>query len=289
MNYCSSCHRDLNGVLSCPGCGATGDSTPRAQNAPADTRARQGLGRGQNFLPTGAHRSAGAAAPAGTATGRSQAKARARAHAAPDSVILGGGASAEPGPDRGRDSAAETPDIRRARHSHRRRSLARRVTATGGFAGIAVIGSLALSNLSTPSGNSAAPAGSVAITSTLTQQGQVTTANSGTSSTTTTASFNGNSSAASAPTATTATASATSQNSSGTSHYTPRHAAQQSTSSATASAKGVQTAPTATPSTTQPSSTPTSAPTSATPSSVPSSPSPSATQSTGICILVLCL
>lgn len=301
MNYCTSCLRELNGVLSCPGCGTSVDSMPRTRTSPPGVWVRQvgGAGRERDSLPTSANRKHGAEAvdSAGTAAGSSRARPLARAHAAPSSVLFGGDASAEPEFVQGSGSAAETRYGQRGRHSHRRRSLARRVTATGGFAGIAVIGSLALSNLSTPSRDTATPIGSAAIASTLPQSNHDATASSGTSSGTQaqTLSGNGSSSAAARNSTTTAAtsaspASSTSQTLSETSNYSPRHAAQ--SAAPAAATTGAQPAPSATQSTTTPaSSAPSSAPTSApaTPSSVPSSASPSPTQSNGICILILCL
>ncbi len=217
MNYCTSCLRELNGVLSCPGCGASVDSIPSAQNSTSVVWMRQPAGGRQDPLPTPAKHGAQATAPAGTAADRSSAKARARAHAAPSSIVFGGSTSAEPEFFQDSDSAGGTRYGNRGRHSHRRRSLARRVTATGGFAGIAVIGSLALSNLSTPSSGNAAAAGSVAVASTLAQpSSQSATASSDTTSGTrmqTPTSSNSGSSSATARNSTPTSTSATSQSS----------------------------------------------------------------------------
>jgi len=289
VNYCTSCLRELNGVVSCPGCGASVDSMPRAQDSPSVVSIRRAPSGGQNPLPTLANHGAEATAPAGTtAADRSRAKARARAHAAPSSMLFGGNTSAEPEFIEDGDSAGGTRYGNRGRHSHRRRSLARRVTATGGFAGIAVVGSLALSSLSTPSRDSAAPTGSIAITSTLTQPGHSATVSSGTTPNTPapTLSNNGSSTAAARNSTTISTPSTSQSSSSEKPNYTPRHAAQ--TATPAEASTGAQPSSSATQSTTAPSSAP-SAATSSEPSSAPSSASPSPTQTNGICILVLCL
>ena len=288
MNYCTSCLRELNGVVSCPGCGASVDSIPRAQDSPSGVWMRQAARGGQNLLPTLANHGTEATAPAGTAADRSRARARARAHAVPSSVLFGGNTSAGPEYIQDSNSAEDTLGGHRGRRSHRRRSLARRVTATGGFAGIAVIGSLALSNLSTPGRDSAAPAGSVAIASTLAQPSHSATVSSGTSSGTQTPTLsNSGSSSAAARNSTTLPTSSASQSLSATPNYTPRHASQSVTPSA--SSTGAQSSPSATKSTTTPPTSAASSAPSSAPSSVPSSPSPSPTQTHVICILILCL
>ena len=124
MNYCTSCHRELNGVLSCPGCGASVDSIPSAQNSTSVVWMHQPAGGGQDLLPTPASHGAPTTAAARTAADRSRAMARARAHAAPSSVLFGGTTSAEPDFFQDSDSAAGTRYGSRGRHSHRRRSLA---------------------------------------------------------------------------------------------------------------------------------------------------------------------
>lgn len=294
MDYCTSCLRELNGVVSCPGCGTSVDSMPQAQASPSGVQMRQSAGGRQDPLamPTVANRGVGMAATAPTRTdlGRGRVSDRARTHAAARSMLYGGTTPAESEFVPHGGSAAGAAG--RHRHSHRRRSLARRVTTTGGFAGIAVIGSLALSNLSTATRDSAAPTGSVAITSTLAQPGSHSaTTNLATSpKTQTPASTKPSSISSPTPASSSSAAIPTSQSSPGTSHYAPRHALRSTTSST--SSTGVQSSPTATPSTTQPSAAPSSASSSSTPAPAPTPSSSSPTQSSSsgpVCILVLCL
>ena len=61
MDYCTSCLRELNGVVSCPGCGAVVESMPGAQEPPADVRIRHAAEGSRNPVPTKANHGAGAA------------------------------------------------------------------------------------------------------------------------------------------------------------------------------------------------------------------------------------
>lgn len=296
MNYCTSCLRELNGVVSCPGCGTVVDSMLGAQDSPPAPWMRQTARSEQHPAPTQASRHAGAAAPSETAAGRGRAKARAGAHAAPRSAIFGGNTSAEPELANYVDSAGESLTGQRGRHSHRRRSLALRVTtATGGFAGIAVIGSLAFGNLSSAARVSAQP-GAVAIAATPAQSNPNTILTSGTPSRTQTQaptlSNRGTSSAAARNTTTTA-ASATSQSLSEAPNYATTSQQASQSPAPTASSTGAQSSPRAAqqPTTPPPTTAPASAP-STKPTTAPSSPSPSATPTQGgpvLCVLVLCL
>ncbi|HEV2346847.1 MAG TPA: hypothetical protein VGS97_22285 [Actinocrinis sp.] len=97
-------------------------------------------------MPALANHGAGARAAAWVRTdlGHSHVSDRARTQPEPRSVIYGGTTSAKSEFVPHGGFAAGAAGRHRNRHAHRRHSLMRRVTTTGGFAGIAVIGSIAL-------------------------------------------------------------------------------------------------------------------------------------------------
>ena len=281
MNYCTSCLRELNGVLSCPGCGAVGEAVSGPREPRSNVRIREAAG------PSG-RRPVPPRVPTGT-------------HAVPRTAVFAAAGTAAEVPERAGFEPAGSDRSRRVRHSHRRRSLAARVTtATGGFAGIAVLGSLAIGSLSTTAHTSNVP-GSVSAASAPSRIGiGNTNQNPGSLSTTqpqaqtTTSSTTRSTSSAAAQNPTT-TAGSTAQSATRTQGYTPRHAAQTTAQSATTTAATTTPAATPTTSASTKSTAATTTTTSTTPAATPStatasaSPTASSTQSPVLCVLGLCL
>jgi hypothetical protein len=192
VNYCQSCRRHLNGAVSCPGCGAAGvvasgtqDSRstdwkteaawperdlPPTVESHASTGARESADR--DVARTGSYSAARAEGLAGAGTGGATytgARAGEGAHAALRAPLRGGdGKSDEREPGRTDVPAVEAPNGRRGRGSRKRRGLGLKVTVTGGFAGIAVVGLLVLGNI--PPTGGGAPFGAVAAVTASTSQ-----------------------------------------------------------------------------------------------------------------------
>lgn len=196
MNYCKSCRRHLNGVLSCPGCGAITISAPEAQDsrstdwrtevawpgrnplAPVESRGAKAGTReraNRDVARADTHPAVLAMRPAGPPAG-ADAHAMARAgeglHAMRRPPLRSDNKSDERELVRGGDSAPDLPNGQRGRRPRKRRGLGLRVTVTGGFAGIAVIGFLVLGNLSPAAGGDTA-AGTIAAVSTSQSPGTI--------------------------------------------------------------------------------------------------------------------
>lgn len=269
MNYCQTCRRHLNGVVSCPGCGAAVVAAPEAPEPRTTDRTTGGR----------TVRTAGFARP-GSPLHVLKAAERETA------PVASGDAAANPPDDAHR--AGRTGRIRR---SGRRRGLGLGMTVIGGFAGIAVIGLLAFGNAPAV-GADGSPVGAVAAESTSASS-QSTGAVSA-SDVSVPVQIGGGATPTSTPTGGGTSGPTASANASTTG--APSHGASETaTGSAVPGGQAGATQPTARSSTTAAPGTQGSSPsatrsTTTTPPPAPptASPSPSQTQTQGGCFLIIC-
>lgn len=268
MNYCQSCRRHLNGAVSCPGCGTVSVVAPETQDSHSTDWMTEVAWPERDPLPTAESR--GAVSIRERAAGDGP-------RAEPRSPLRGDNKADERDLARAGDPAAEFPNGRRGRRSRKRHGLGLKVTVTGGFAGIAVIGLLVLGNLPPVGGD--APTGAVAAVATSAPHSP---GGASSSAVPTRTSTDGGSPTGSG-TRSTASSNASAISPSPGLSNTPDSSATSATSatstSSTTSAQGEQSSAPATVSSGAQSSTP------ATQSSTPS-PSPSQTQVN--CILIIC-